>query len=348
MDLSLFDYHLPEELIAQVPAPKRDASRLLVVDRRQQTINENVFGDIPEILSPGDMLVLNDTFVIPARLTGKKEPGGAAIEILLLEPLALDEWQVIAYRASRLKTGVRIVFSDFLSCEVLENLHEGKFRIRFFWNGSWEEILSTHGHIPLPPYINRKNGEFTDMDRERYQTVFARRNGALESAAAPTAGLHFTDDLLDHCRRRKIEIGVVTLRIGLDTFLPLRVNRVEDHHMHSESYVVPAETVRTIRQVRENGGKIVAVGTTVVRVLESATASEGVLREGEGHTQLYIYPGYQFRMVNAMITNFHLPRSTLLLLVSAFMGNDLRIKGYEYAVNHHFRFYSYGDAMLIL
>ncbi len=348
MDLTLFNYFLPEELIAQAPAEKRDESRLLLVNRKTGIFEDRVFNEIPVYLSPGDLLVLNDTYVIPARLIGRKVPGGAAIEMLLLERYTESEWQVIAYRATRLKKGSQVFFSDSLSCEVLEILGEGKFRVQFSWTGNWEETLVKHGKIPLPPYIGRTDGEMSAMDKERYQTVFARPRKQLESAAAPTAGLHFTDNLLEACRKKGIHICTVTLRIGLDTFLPLRVDRVEDHRMHSESYFVSEETIEKIEQTRKQNGKIVAVGTTAVRVLESATCPDGKVQPGDGRTNLYIYPGYQFKTVDALITNFHLPRSTLLLLVSAFMGNELRQRTYNHAVEQRYRFYSYGDAMLIL
>ncbi len=348
MDLSLFDYHLPENQIAQFPVQNRDQSRLLVVHREKQTLEETIFQNIPNFLSPGDALVLNDTYVIPARLLGKKMPGGAAIELLLLQPFAEGEWQVIAYRATRLKKGTHIVFSNRFSCEVLERLEEGKFRVRFYWEGDWNKTLEDYGQVPLPPYISRKNGEFSTLDKERYQTVFARRTSPHESVAAPTAGLHFTPNLLERCRRNNIKLCSVTLRIGLDTFLPLRVEKIEDHRMHSELYVVTKESAEILKETRNQGKKIVAVGTTVVRVLESAASSEHELTPGEGQTTLYIYPGYRFKMVDSLITNFHLPRSSLLLLVSAFMGDTLRRQAYEYAIQNQFRFYSYGDSMLIL
>ncbi|MFB3786340.1 MAG: tRNA preQ1(34) S-adenosylmethionine ribosyltransferase-isomerase QueA [bacterium] len=348
MDLSAFDYPLPSHLIAQAPSPRRDESRLLAVNRADGSLREGRFRDIVEYLAPGDALILNNTYVFPARLLGRKEPGGAAIEMLLLEPRREGEWEVIAYRASRLKRGARVVFSDTFSCVVIESLDEGKFHVRFEWEGDWDTALTMHGRIPLPPYINRPADQTNGPDRERYQTVYARRFPPYESAAAPTAGLHFTRELLDRLREKGVRTGAVTLRIGLDTFLPLRVEKVEEHVMHTEAYCVPPGTAALAAETKARGGRIVAVGTTAVRVLESAVTTGGALTAGEGKTSLFIYPGYTFKIVDSLITNFHLPRSTLLLLVSAFLGNELRRQAYEYAAAHEFRFYSYGDAMLIL
>ena len=347
MDLSQFDYTLPADRIAQFPAQQRDESRLLLVNRRNESLAEGIFHDLPRYLSPGTLLVLNDTYVMPARLLGKKEGRGAAIEMLLLEPKSETDWEVLAYRASRLKVGTKIIFSDSFSGEVTQVFEGGKFQVRFAWQGSWQEALSAHGHIPLPPYIERADGQFEARDRDRYQTVYARSRTDYNSAAAPTAGLHFTPELLERLRQQEIEVRAVTLRVGLDTFLPMRVERVEDHHMHSESYWIPEETAAAVASARSQGRIVTAVGTTVARVLESAALPDGRVRPGGGRTDLFIFPGYQFRTVNAMITNFHLPRSTLLLLVSAFMGNELRKRAYDYAIAHQFRFYSYGDAMLI-
>jgi len=348
MDLSAFDYPLPSRLIAQAPSPRRDESRLLAVRRADGRLREGRFRDILEYLAPGDALILNNTYVFPARLLGRKESGGAAIEMLLLEPRGEGEWDVIAYRASRLKRGTRVVFSDTFSCVVIDSLGEGKFHVRFAWEDEWDAALAAHGQIPLPPYINRPPDKTNGLDRERYQTIYARRFPTYESAAAPTAGLHFTQELLDRIHEKGIRTGEVTLRIGLDTFLPMRVETVEEHVMHTEAYFVPPETAALVAETQARGGRIVAVGTTAVRVLESASGPEGGLTAGEGKTNLFIYPGYTFKIVDGLITNFHLPRSTLLLLVSAFMGNDLRKQAYEYATAHEFRFFSYGDAMLIL
>ncbi|NPU97876.1 MAG: tRNA preQ1(34) S-adenosylmethionine ribosyltransferase-isomerase QueA [Candidatus Omnitrophica bacterium] len=347
MDLSAFDYPLPGHLIAQAPCPRRDESRLLTVNRADGSLREGRFRDILAYLTPGDALILNNTYVFPARLLGRKDPGGAAIEMLLLEPRREGEWEVIAYRASRLKRETRVVFSDSFSCTVIKPLGEGKFLVRFAWEGDWDTALAAHGQVPLPPYITRPGDRTNGLDRERYQTIYARRFQPYESAAAPTAGLHFTQDLLESLREKGIRTGEVTLRIGLDTFLPLRVDKVEDHVMHTEAFYVPPETAALVSQTKARGGRIIAVGTTAVRVLETAATPEGGLTAGEGKTNLFIYPGYSFKIVEGLITNFHLPRSTLLLLVSAFMGNELRQKAYAYAAAHEFRFYSYGDAMLI-
>lgn len=347
MDLSLFDYHLPQELIAQAPAMRRDGSRLLAVHRAENRLEDNRFRRILDYLRPGDVMVFNDTKVIPARLTGEKIPHGARIEMLLLERKGDAEWMVIAYRASRLKAGTRVRFSPGMECEVLEALDEGMFRVRFEWEGEWDAALERHGSIPLPPYIERANGEMADEDRERYQTVFAR-DGSLNSAAAPTAGLHFTPELIEDMRAKGVETARVTLRIGLDTFMPLRVERVEDHRMHTEAFFVPEKTAAAVTAAKREQRRVLAAGTTALRVLESAAGGDGALKPGGGTTGLYIYPGYRFRAVDALLTNFHLPRSSLLLLVSAFMGNGLRAMAYEHAVRERYRFYSYGDAMLIL
>lgn len=348
MDLSQFDYPLPTELIAQTPAEKRDRSRLLLVNRESGGLNESLFCHLDRHLQAGDLLVFNDTKVFPARLFGRKEPGGAAIEMLLLNPFSQEEWEVIAYRASRLKEGTQVVFSEAFSCTVRECLPDGKFRVRFTWQGDWNETLNRHGQIPLPPYIRRENGEFVETDKQRYQTVYARHRSKYDSAAAPTAGLHFTPELLQRLEDKGAQTCKVTLRVGLDTFLPMRVDTVEEHRMHSESYIMPQETAEALEKARREGRRIIAVGTTSVRVLESSAQPDGSINAGEGSTRLFIYPGYRFRIVNGMITNFHLPKSTLLLLVSAFMGNELREKSYQYAIDNRFRFFSYGDAMLIL
>lgn len=347
MDLNEYDYPLPSELIAQHPADRRDQSRLLIVDRAEDALHESRFADIGQWLREGDVLAINDTRVIPARLFGVKEPGGARIEMLLLKPLEPGEWDVIAYRASRLKPGVKVVFSDGFSCEVIEPLGDGRFRVAFDWQGDWSEALARHGQVPLPPYIERKDGAFSDEDRERYQTIYARERENLNSAAAPTAGLHFTPELLESLRSKGVQTASLTLQVGLDTFLPMRVDRVEDHVMHSECYDVPAESAQIINAALDEGRRVIAVGTTSARTLEAA-GETGRVAAGPGATSIYIYPGYRFRIVKAMITNFHLPRSTLLLMISALMGDELRKRAYEYAVEQRYRFYSYGDAMLIV
>lgn len=346
MDLSGFEYHLPEDLIAQSPADQRDHSRLLVVNRDDNTIAPHHFYEIGSFLRPGDVLVMNNTYVFPARLWGTKQGGGAHIEMLLLHPTTDDEWIVIARPAVRLKTGTTVTFSPQLSGEVVEPMEEGRFRVRFTCDGHWDEVIQSVGQIPLPPYIERNTKPGIE-DRSRYQTVYAEQQATMNSPAAPTAGLHFTPELLEDVTRQGVEIAPVTLRIGLDTFLPMRVDRVEDHTMHSETYIIPEDSARRINQAKAEGRRIIAVGTTSVRTLESA-ATNGTVQAGPGVSEIYIYPGYTWKFVDCMITNFHLPRSTLLLLVSAFMGNSLRESAYEFAVQNRFRFYSYGDAMLIL
>ncbi|MDP8245188.1 MAG: tRNA preQ1(34) S-adenosylmethionine ribosyltransferase-isomerase QueA [Candidatus Hinthialibacter antarcticus] len=347
MDVSQFDYHLPEELIAQHPAQQRDQSRLLVVKRDDASLQEAAFSDLPSFLREGDLLVLNDTQVIPARLFGTKTPGGAQIEMLLLKPQSNTDWEVIAYRASRLKPGVQVVFSETLSCTVRETLDGGRFIVAFEWRGEWLDVLAQHGGVPLPPYIARDNGECSDEDRQRYQTIYARNQFEYNSPAAPTAGLHFTPQVFDALKAKGVETASVTLRVGLDTFLPMRVDRIEDHIMHAEEYDAPPETAEAVNRARREGRRVIAVGTTATRTLESAGAN-GELAAGAGSTRIYIYPGYDYKIVDAMITNFHLPKSTLLLMISAFMGNNLRERAYAHAVEHRFRFFSYGDAMVIL
>ncbi len=348
MDIKEFDYELPQELIAQTPAERRDHSRLLIVHRNAGSLEEGLFHQLSDLLNQGDVLVLNDTHVFPARLLGKKQPGGADIEMLLLNRRSNALWEVIAYRASRLKKGTHVVFSDQLYCTVADVLQEGKFLVEFSWQGDWDKVLAQCGQIPLPPYIHREDGEYAELDKERYQTIFAKPNQSFESAAAPTAGLHFSESLLQTLRQRGINIGYVTLQVGLDTFLPLRSERIEEHVIHSESYHLPPSTAELIESALARGKRVIAVGTTVVRVLESAAKSKGKPEPGTRNSNLFITPGFEFKIINGLITNFHLPRTTLLLLVSAFMGNDLRKKTYEYAIQHRFRFYSYGDAMLIL
>ncbi|MDX9754802.1 MAG: tRNA preQ1(34) S-adenosylmethionine ribosyltransferase-isomerase QueA [bacterium] len=348
MDLHSFCYDLPPELIAQTPARKRDHSRLLVANRASQSLQDHLFYEIPHYFNPGDVLVLNDTYVFPARLFGVKQPSGAAIEMLLLENQGNGLWEVIAYRASRLKVGTQVQFSSSFYCIVNEILKDGKFLVQFFWEGDWDDALARHGEVPLPPYIAREHGKTTELDHARYQTVFAQPSPNLNSAAAPTAGLHFTETVLQTLRANGVRIAYVTLRVGLDTFLPMRVDRIEDHKMHTESFTLSPEAAQTIETAIQNQNRVIAVGTTAMRVLESAASAPGRLTPGENRTNLFIYPGYPFKIVSAMVTNFHLPKTTLILLVSAFMGNDFRARAYQHAIENKYRFYSYGDAMLIL
>lgn len=341
MDIASFDYDLPAELIAQYPADRRDASRLLALNRSSGGITHYQFSDIVSLLRPTDCLVLNDTRVIRARLRGKKEDGGADIELVVLRPLAGDRWEVLANRARRLRVGSRVRIADDLVAVVGERFPGGRFAVTFEADGDAEVAMARYGAVPLPPYIRRAPAR---LDEERYQTVYAQRPG---SAAAPTAGLHFTEALLAAIAAQGTRIVRLTLHIGLDTFKPMMVERVEDHVMHSEWYELSAEAAALINAARAAGGRVVAVGTTSVRALESAASEDGVLIAGARDTRLYIYPGYRFRVVDALVTNFHLPRSTLLLLVSAFAGVERLRAAYHAAVAARYRFYSYGDAMWI-
>ncbi len=343
MQLADFDFNLPPDLIAQSPVEKRTDSRLLVLDRKQSTIRHDRFASLLDYLRPGDLLVLNDTRVIPARLRGRKESGGR-IEVFLTERLADDGtlWECLAKSSRPPREGGRILFDDALVGEILPGAEAPKWRIRFTCDGDVATCLDRIGQIPLPPYIDRSA---TEADRERYQTVFANRDGAL---AAPTAGLHFTDDILRRAAAAGVEIRYVTLHVGIGTFLPVRVEKVAEHRMHAERYRVDAETAAAITAAKRSGRRVVAVGTTVTRTLESVwdETSES-LRSGDGRTDIFIYPGHRFRVVDALLTNFHLPRSTLLMLVSAFSGRELVLSAYQAAITERYRFYSYGDCMLI-
>lgn len=332
-----FDYDLPPDRIAQHPAP-RGESRLLVLDREGFERHRQV-RDLPALLRPGDLLVINDTRVIPARLFGHR-PGGGQIEILLTGKAGERDWDALVKPGRRAKPGTLITLDEGLTAEILEKEETGRHRLRF--TEPIEPHLERLGHIPLPPYIQREDEA---EDRERYQTVWARNPGAI---AAPTAGLHFTQDLLDHLTATGIEIAEVTLHVGLGTFKPVAVDRIEDHRMDSERWEVGETTAEAIRRTRERKGRVVAIGTTVVRTLESAALSgDGEVRAGSGATELFISPGYQFRVVDVLLTNFHLPKSTLLMLVSAFAGRERVLAAYEEAIREEYRFYSYGDAMLV-
>lgn len=319
----------------------------MVVNRQTGDIQHKSFSDLAKILIAGDLLVLNNTKVFPARLQGIKTPGGAVIETLLLEDLGACRWKVLGRRAKRLREGTCVEFGKGFSACVEEQLGEGLFVMRFVFDGSWQDVLQQHGQVPLPPYISREGAsdEVTRMDRQRYQTVYAQQEG---SAAAPTAGLHFSETLLHSLSQRGIQRSFVTLHIGLDTFQPVKEEIVERHPIHAERYEISQETSDSVNNAKREGRRVIAVGTTAVRALESAATEDGVLEPRQGSTRLFILPGYKFRIIDAMITNFHLPRSTLLMLVSAFMGNELRERCYEDAVNGGYRFYSFGDAMLIL
>jgi S-adenosylmethionine:tRNA ribosyltransferase-isomerase len=336
-----FDYTLPEHLIAQHPADRRDLSRLLVYDRQSGTVAHRHFRDVVEYIRPDDCLVLNDTRVIPARLLGKREDTGGAMEFLLLKDHGNDVWETLVKPGRRAQIGTRFTFGDgVLTAEVLSKTDGGGRLVRFFYEGVFAEVLDRVGLMPLPPYIHEKL-----EDPERYQTVYARYRG---SAAAPTAGLHFTEELLDTIREQGTAIAKLTLHVGLGTFRPVKEERIEDHPMHAEAYTVTEEAADTINTARLRGGRIIAVGTTAVRTLETVADENGTVHPGEGQTDIFIYPGYRFRAVDCLITNFHLPQSTLLMLVSAFAGREQILAVYREAVAREYRFFSFGDAMLIL
>lgn len=330
MNLSDFDYDLPQELIAQHPADKRDHSRLLVLDRKTGNIEHKIFNQITEYIRPDDLLVLNNTKVIPARLYGSKYGGGAKIEVLLDKKIDENVWEALIRPAKRLDAGGVIEFAKGFYAEVKEKLSDGKAILYFASIGGFDKALEEHGNTPLPPYIRSNEGV------KRYQTVYAEKPGA---TAAPTAGLHFTPELLKKIKAKK---AYVTLHTGYGTFAPVRVDNIEDHKMHSEEYEVEEEVIKAIKGIKVNMGRIIAVGTTSARLLES------VSKAGRGSTNIFIYPGYKFKIIDAMITNFHLPKSTLMMLVSAFAGTDLIKKAYNEAIREKYRFFSFGDAMLIL
>ncbi|MDO5597550.1 MULTISPECIES: tRNA preQ1(34) S-adenosylmethionine ribosyltransferase-isomerase QueA [Acidaminococcus] len=337
MDVTDFDYDLPQELIAQTPVEPRDSSRLLVMDKNTGELEHRHFYNLPEYLKPGDLLVFNDTRVIPARLHGFKTTG-AHVEVFLLTRKNATDWEVLVKPGKKLQKGAQIRFSDELSCEILETTDFGGRIARFHYEGIFEEILDRLGETPLPPYIHEKL-----KDKERYQTVYNRERG---SAAAPTAGLHFTKELLKKIRDMGVEEVFVTLHVGLGTFRPVNESRVEDHKMHKEFYTVSQEAADAINKAKREGRRIVAVGTTSVRTLESAGAS-GEMKAGGNWTNIFIYPGYQFKFVDALVTNFHLPQSTLVMLVSALSSREKILHAYQVAVENRYRFFSFGDAMFI-
>jgi len=339
--VSDFDYELPEELIAQEPVEPRDAARLMVVHRVSGRVEHRVFRDLPEYLRAGDVLVLNDTRVIPARLFGAKEGTGGRVEVLLLRRLAPDVWEALVRPGRRLPVGARVVLGGgALVATAVDRTDAGGRVLRFEPPGELERRLPEVGQMPLPPYIRRQL-----QDPERYQTVFAREEG---SAAAPTAGLHFTPALLERIGAMGVEVVYLTLHVGLGTFRPVQVERVEEHRMHAEYYSVPPATAAAVSGAKREGRRVVAVGTTVARTLEAASSADGQVAPGHGWTDLFIYPGYRWKVVDALITNFHLPRSTLLMLVSAFLGRERTLAAYAEAVRERYRFFSFGDAMLIL
>ena len=336
-----FDYELPPELIAQEPLPQRDESRLLVVRRDREEFEHRVFREIVAFLVPGDLLVVNETKVLPVRLYGVKEGTGGRVELLLLRATGEDTWEALVRPGRRVAPGARLVFGDgLLRGEVLSRTEAGGRLVRFFYEGSFEEVLRQVGEVPLPPYIKRK---FSDS--ERYQTVYAREPG---SAAAPTAGFHFTPELLARIQAVGVQVVPVVLHIGLDTFRPVRVEDITAHRMHREEYLVPETTAVAVNQAKAQKRRVIAVGTTVVRCLETVADEEGRIQAGAGTTDLFIYPGYRFKVIDALITNFHLPRSTLLMLVAAFAGREKILRAYKEAVRLNYRFYSFGDAMLII
>ncbi|UWP59333.1 tRNA preQ1(34) S-adenosylmethionine ribosyltransferase-isomerase QueA [Ruminococcus gauvreauii] len=340
MKTSDFYYELPEELIAQDPLPNRSDSRLLHLDRESGEITHGRFTDILSYLRPGDCLVINDTKVIPARLFGRKEGTDAHIEILLLKRRENDIWETLVKPGKKAKPGTKLIFGDgALRGEVLEIVEEGNRLIQFTYDGIFEEILDVLGEMPLPPYITHKL-----QDKNRYQTVYAKHDG---SAAAPTAGLHFTQELLEKVMQKGVRIAHVTLHVGLGTFRPVKVEDVTDHHMHSEFYIVEEDQAKLINETRASGHRVISVGTTSCRTLESAADDDGILKAGSGWTDIFIYPGYRFKMIDGLITNFHLPESTLLMLVSALAGKENIMRAYEEAVRERYRFFSFGDSMYI-
>ena len=339
MDVKEFYYDLPEELIAQVPIKKRDESRLMVLDRNKQTIEHKIFRDIIDYLKPGDCLVRNNTKVIPARIYGKKETG-ANVEFLLLNNIEGDIWETIVRPGNKLHVGTKVIFGKgLLNAEILEVMEGGTRKVKFTYNGIFNEILDEIGLMPLPPYIHEELKE-----KDRYQTVYAKYQG---SAAAPTAGLHFTEELLEEIKKKGVEIANVTLHVGIGTFRPVKVDKIEEHHMHSEHFYIKKEDAEKINSTKSKEGRIISVGTTSCRVLESIADEKGFVKEVEGDTSIFIYPGYKFKCIDGLITNFHLPESTLLMLVSAFAGKEYVMKAYEEAVKEKYRFFSFGDAMFI-
>ncbi|CAH8708475.1 tRNA preQ1(34) S-adenosylmethionine ribosyltransferase-isomerase QueA [Paenibacillus thiaminolyticus] len=341
MDVNLFDFHLPERLIAQTPLPDRTASRLLALNRRTGEVEHRTFPDIIEYLKPGDLLVLNDTRVIPARLFGVKPDTGGHVEVLLLKQEQDDIWEVLAKPAKRLKKGATVRFGDELTGTVIEEREMGARLLRFEYAGIFNEILDRLGEMPLPPYIKEQLN-----DRERYQTVYAQHEG---SAAAPTAGLHFTNKILEQIRARGVRIAMITLHVGLGTFRPMSADVVEEHVMHAEYYEMSEQTAALINETRSSGGRIIAVGTTSCRTLETVAGRYGAepVAACSGWTDIFIYPGYEFRLVDSLLTNFHLPKSTLVMLVSAFAGRDHIMAAYREAIEQDYRFFSFGDAMFI-
>lgn len=341
MKTSDFFYDLPEELIAQDPLEDRTASRLLVLNRETGAIEHKIFSDVIDYLNEGDCLVINNTRVIPARLIGEKEGTGGKVEVLLLKRRANDVWETLVKPGKKLRPGARVTFGDGrLKAEILEIAEEGNRLVRFYYEGIFEEILDSLGEMPLPPYITHKL-----EDKEMYQTVYAKYDG---SAAAPTAGLHFTKELLNKIEEKGIKIASITLHVGLGTFRPVKVDDVNNHHMHTEWYEVNAEAADIINETKRNGGRVICVGTTSCRTIESVADENGYMKAKTGETDIFIYPGYKFKVMDGLITNFHLPESTLVMLVSAFAGKENVLAAYETAVKERYRFFSFGDAMILI
>jgi S-adenosylmethionine:tRNA ribosyltransferase-isomerase len=339
MLLSEFDYFLPEELIAQHPCEPRDHSRLLVLDKNTGAISHRHFFDLIQYVNTGDTLVFNDTRVIPARLIGSKVETGGKVEVFLLNRKSGNDWEALVKPGKKARPGTIIIFSDRLSCEILESTDFGGRVVRFVFEGIFEEILDELGETPLPPYITEQLA-----DKERYQTVYARERG---SAAAPTAGLHFTTELMNRLQDKGVHLAFVTLHVGLGTFRPVNTEHITDHVMHREYYSVLPETAELINNTKRQGGRVIAVGTTAIRTLETATVN-GILEAKSGWTEIFIYPGYTFKMIDAAVTNFHLPKSTLLMLISALAGQENVFNAYKEAVKKQYKFFSFGDAMLII
>jgi S-adenosylmethionine:tRNA ribosyltransferase-isomerase len=345
MHISEFDYELPEELIAQHPLERRDASRMLILNRETQSWRDAKFAEFPSLIGAGDVIVVNNTRVFPARLIGHRDPSGGRVEVLLVREIQPSVWEALVRPAHRLKTGERLRFGDSsLRAEVIESTAGGMRRLRFDGDQPIEALLSELGETPLPPYIKRPEGT-TEEDSERYQTVFAHEKGAV---AAPTAGLHFTPELIEKLRGLGASVVEITLHVGYGTFEPVRVDNIEEHRVGSEFFDIREEAAQVINENRARGGRVVAVGTTTTRALESAVNAEGIVEPGQRQTSLTITPGYKFRIVDGLLTNFHLPRSSLLLLVSAFAGRDFALAAYRHAVEEQFRFYSYGDCMFVI
>ena len=336
-----FYYDLPQELIAQVPLKKRDSSRLLVLNKSNGNIEHKHFTDIVDYLNENDCLILNDTKVLPARIYGNREDTGTLVEFVLLKQITQDTWECLAGPGKRAKEGKRFVFSDgLLKAEVVSVKPDGNRILKFEWDGVFFDVLDKVGQMPLPPYIKEKL-----EDKNRYQTVYSKNLG---SAAAPTAGLHFTDELLEKIKQKGVKIGFVTLHVGLGTFRPVKVEDVTKHKMHTESYFLPGETAQIINTTKKNSGRVIAVGTTSLRTLEGVMQEHGQIKECSGDTSIFIYPGYEFKVLDGLVTNFHLPESTLIMLVSAFCGYENTMNAYKVAVEEEYRFFSFGDSMIII